>query len=52
MPQPGHQVMPISLSGHSGYCDSNEGLVTASAMMAATQNINSKLFRKNLIKLV
>jgi len=41
-PQPGHQLKPISFSGHSVKCVACEGWLTASAMIAATQKTNSK----------
>ena len=49
-PQPGHQAMPSALSGHKLKWIGPAGLVTASAIKAAIQNINSKnLEKKDLI---
>jgi hypothetical protein len=48
-PQPGHQVMPIALSGQRLKWAGPTGLVNASAKRAATQNINSKYLEKSLL---
>jgi len=45
-PQPGHQVIPSSLNGHSVKCVSPFGLVTANAISAAIQKTSSKYLKK------
>jgi phage baseplate assembly protein gpV len=52
-PQPGHQVMPMSFSGHKVKCDVAWGEVKASDNIAAIQKTSSKYFEKSfLINLV
>jgi hypothetical protein len=45
-PQPGHQVIPIALSGQRLKCAGPAGSVNASETRAATQNISSKYLEK------
>lgn len=45
-PQPGHQPMPIALSGQRLKCAGPAGSANASEIRAATQNTNSKYFEK------
>ena len=47
IPQPGHQVIPIALNGQRLKCADPAGSLKASAMRAATQNVNSKYLKKN-----
>ncbi|MDB5152427.1 MAG: hypothetical protein JWR54_1178 [Mucilaginibacter sp.] len=46
-PQPGHQVIPIALSGQRLKCTGPAGFANASETRAATQNTSSKYFEKN-----
>ena len=48
-PQPGHQVMPIALSGQRLKCAGPAGSVNASETKAATQNVSSKYFEKSCL---
>jgi len=48
-PQPGHQVIPRSLSGHNEKWTGPDGSVNASETMAAIQNKSSKYFKKNCL---
>ena len=48
-PQPGHQVMPISLNGHNEKWDWSVGLVSANEIIAATQKASSKYFLKAVL---
>jgi hypothetical protein len=53
IPQPGHQVMPISLNGHRVKGAGWAGSQIANAINAAIQNISSKYLKNNfLIKFV
>jgi hypothetical protein len=45
-PQPGHQVNPTAFSGQRLKCAGPAGLVNASAVRAAIQNISSKYLEK------
>ena len=48
-PQPGHQMMPMALSGQRLKCAGPAGLVNASTIRAATQNVNSKYLENRLL---
>jgi hypothetical protein len=48
-PQPGHQVIPIALSGHKLKCTGPAGSVKANVIIAATQNVNSKYLEKRCL---
>lgn len=48
-PQPGHQVIPSILSGHSEKWDALPGFVNASEVNAATQNASSKYLRNAIL---
>jgi len=45
-PQPGHQMMPMAFNGQRLKCAGPAGLVNASAVSAAIQNISSKYLEK------
>lgn len=48
-PQPGHQIMPIALSGQRLKWPWPDGSVNASAARAAIQNMSSKYLEKKCL---